>query len=621
MRIPEEKIEEIRTAADIVEVVGEVVRLKKSGRYYVGLCPFHHEKTPSFHVNPERNIYKCFGCGRGGNVFSFLMEAERLSFVDAVLSLAERYHIPLRFEKEAAPEGGKERVEALYEAARIAARFFYDTARGPAGSAGAEYLRRRGWSEKTLTRFGIGFAPDSWDALLRHATEHGIPEDILVESGLVVRTDSGRMYDRFRNRIIFPVFSQARKVVGFGARALGAGEEPKYLNSPETPIYVKGRILYGLVQAARAIRQEDAVILVEGYADVLTLSQAGIENVVATSGTALTPEQARLLVRQSRNLYFLYDADSAGFAAMERGIDVLLEQDCDPRIVLLEKGEDPDSYVRQHGAEALRRRLGEAVSFVEFIARKAFVEGDSPERKTAVVRRIVDLLAKMEDPIRRQFYVHHLAEKFGIYESVVFDALEERLRKYGRESARRASATHVAAKEERRPVRASAPRVEREFLSYLFRAAPLIQREALRAVHVEIFDDPRMQALLKHVIEQEEHDGALSVGGLQNKLADDIEMQAVLTDVLLTVDPSPGWVDVQTVNPVDYRSCLIEAARTLYVRQIQRRIERLSALQKASPDDQDLARDIYALRRAAAEVLQVSDFETLQLWEAHLFAE
>jgi len=623
VRISEEKIDEIRAAADITDVVGGVVRLRKAGRYFVGLCPFHQEKSPSFQVNPERGIYKCFGCGRGGDVFTFLMEVERLSFVEAVLSLAERCNITVSHETGPARARSRERVAALYEAARTAARFFYDNCRSDAGAAGAEYLRRRGWTQETRTRFGLGFAPDSWDALTRHASGLGIPEDILVESGLAVKRDTGRIYDRFRNRVIFPIFSSSKRVIGFGARALGADEEPKYLNSPDTPIYSKGRALYGLSHASRAIRGEDAVILVEGYADVLTLSQAGIENVVATSGTALTPEQARTLVRHTRNLFFLYDADSAGASAMERGIDILLEQDCDPRIVTLRAGEDPDSTVRKYGPEAIRERLGEAASFVDFIINRHTAKGgmDTPEGKTEAVRKIVDLLSRMDDRIRRDFYVHYLADKYRIYESVLYDALEQRIRRRKTQgSAARTPAIQLDADSNPEP-QAAVPKAEKEFFSQLFRAPGQVQKEALHAVHAEAFDDPRTRYLLQLVMAQEEHEGVISVADIQTSLGDDLSMQGLIADVLSDAEASPGWAGRQTVTPPDFRRGLAEACRTLLAKRIERRIGRLDLLQRSAPDDADIAGRIYRLRRMRERLRSLEDFDSLGVCLAGLFEE
>lgn len=623
MRIPEHKIEEVRASADIVDVISGFVRLKKAGRNFIGLCPFHQEKTPSFNVNPERGIYKCFGCGRGGNVFSFLMETERISFVEAVTELAERYHITI------VPESGHTSTaaadtEVLYETTRQAARFFYDTLQKPEGVPGADYFKRRGWTMETQTRFGLGYASDSWDAFLRFARERGLSDDILETTGLIVRREGGRVYDRFRGRVVFPIFSASRKVIGFGARTLAAGEEPKYLNSPETPIYNKSRVLYGLSHAIPAIRAQDAVVIVEGYADVLSMSQAGITHVVATSGTALTPEQVRMLTRYTRNFFFLYDADSAGFAAMERGIDLMLEQDCDPRIVTLPQGEDPDSYVRKYGADGVGARLAEAVSFVDFITSRYERQGklETPEGKTEAVRHVVGLLAKMEDRIRRELYVHHLAEKYRIYESVLYDELDTLLR---RRKGDRSSTQRPARRPDIAPdvtgLAAELPRAEKEFLGQLFQTPSEVQREALHCVLPDAFTDPRSRALIGLLIEMEEVEGSVSLGEVQARLGDDLSLHAALADVLLTPDTSPRWTDVQTVKPRDFARGLVQSYASVLVRSIDVTLKRLETLFRMTPDDITMAGDKVQLEKLRNALLQSEalDFSDIARFQTVLF--
>lgn len=598
MRIPEHKIDEIRAAADILDVVSGFVRLKKAGRNYTGLCPFHREKTPSFNVNPERGIFKCFGCGKGGNVFTFLMEIENISFVDAVDMLAERYGIAL--EREGGPsKETREEIESMYEANRLAARFFYDTLQGERGKKGREYFASRDWNMDTQRAFGVGFAPDDWHAFLHFAREKGLSDDILEETGLIIRKESGNTYDRFRNRVIFPIVSVGRKVLGFGARALGADEQPKYLNSPESPVYNKSRVLYGLAQAHSAIREQDAVILVEGYADVLSLSQAGVQNVVATSGTALTPDQVRLLARYTRNLFFLYDADSAGLNAMLRGIDVILEEDCDSRIVQLPTGEDPDSYVRKHGATEVRRKIAQAVSFVDFITDRFRDEGrlETPEGKTQVIRRIVDLVARMDDPIRREFYIHHVAEKYGIYETVLYRELERELKSRGRtrESAPPPEMyrEHPAMIVSERDI----PKEEKRFCELLLLAPSALQSEVLNHIRIGYFHDARMQKFLHVLLEQQEHEGAIDVDALWGYVDEDVDMHNLLADMLMEpLHPISDWSLKQTVTPTDERRVLLDA----YKKVVGRTLEHLaSTLQQRTrkADDPELLLRFIALQR------------------------
>ncbi|MBL0177387.1 MAG: DNA primase [Ignavibacteria bacterium] len=618
MRIPEDKLEEIRAAADIVDIVGGFVRLKKTGRFFTGLCPFYVEKTPSFHVNPDRNIYKCFGCGRGGNVFTFLMEMERVSFVDAVVELAEKYSIPVSPEASA-PKPGSENLDALYEANRLAARFFHDVLKSPRGAKGDEYYQRRKWSDATIRRFGLGYAPDSWDELLLHARAAGVGDDILEQTGLVVRRDAGKIYDRFRGRVVFPIFSVTKKVIGFGARTLQPDEQPKYLNSPETPIYVKSRALYGLSHAVQAMRTADAVVIVEGYADVISLSQAGIQNVVATSGTALTPDQVRILTRYTKNFFFLYDADSAGFAAMTRGIDLMLEQDCDPRIVTLPAGEDPDSFVIKSGAESVRARMTSAVSFVDFITSRYQQEGklDSPEGKTEAIRHIVGMLAKMEDRIRRELYVHHLAEKYRIYESVLYEELDRLLKR--RKPARSQAVVQAPvseAPEADDDTRRELPKRERQFLEDLIQSDQETQREVFRSVYIDAFSDTRTRTLLHLLFDQAEHEGAIDIDAIAVHIGDNVAMHQALADVLFTsIENSPGWTDTQTVNAPDHRQAMFEAYQGLLKNRVEAHRAEVMAQLRLYPDKSPLVVMKKQLDDRITSIGRATDFSALATLE------
>jgi DNA primase len=593
MRYSEEKIEEIRTAADIVEVISGFVHLRKAGRNFVGLCPFHQEKTPSFNVNIEKGFYRCFGCGKGGNVFTFLMEVEKISFIEAVQTLAQRYGIPLP-EEERRSERSDETRDKLFEATSIAARFFFDSLYSAEGERAVQYLRGREWNDDTLRRFGIGYAPDSWDGLLRHASAKGVEEQTLEDAGLVIRNDAGRVYDRFRGRVIFPIISTRKKVLGFGARAMG-DEQPKYLNSPETAIYSKSRVLYGFQMAMNAIRSMESVIIVEGYADTLSLVQAGIENVVATSGTALTPDQVKMLTRYTRLFYFLYDADSAGFNAMVRGVDIMIEQGCDPRIVRLPAGEDPDSFVRLRGREGVLREVAKAVSFVDFITARYKQEGklDSPEGVTEAVRHIVSLLAKMNDPIRRGLYITHIAEKFSLYESVLYAELEKM-----RIPARRYVLPRVV------PVAGNGsdapavqvgevPLFERAFLEYLLNASADVISETLRFVHIEFFTDERIRSLLNLVLDQYVNEGKIDIARIGDQLGDDMAMSSIFASMLMPKQtPSSRWAELQTVHEPDQRRALLDAYKKILLELLDKRMSATRVMLREPGLDPALAHTI-----------------------------
>jgi DNA primase len=441
MPIPDETVEEVRAAADIVDVAGDYVQLKRSGSRYKGLCPFHNEKTPSFSVDPDQNLYYCFGCSSGGDVFKFIQEIEGVGFLESVRILAERYGIPIP-EDEADTEAANER-ESILHALRFAGRFFYrQLTQTQHGKKALDYLKGRGFTPKTITKFGLGYAPDSWDALLTAAEDEQIPPETLEKAGLIIeRNDGSGYYDRYRNRVIFPLFSHIGKVLGFAGRILnGDSDQPKYINSPETKVYHKKEVLYGLYQAKRAIRKEEEVLLVEGYTDVISLFQAGIQNVVASSGTALTAEQLQTLDRYAKRVVMLYDADEAGGRAAERGMDLALEEGLGAYAVELPAGEDPDSYVQAQGGEAFAEHVATArQDLPTFRYRRARRQGqlDTPEDRVEVQRDIMDSIAKIPDPNLRREYVVRTSDVVDVPDSDLFRMLEEAREAHQQKSERR----------------------------------------------------------------------------------------------------------------------------------------------------------------------------------------
>lgn len=427
--IPDEKIDEIRAASDIADVVGEYVRLKRQGQNLFGLCPFHNEKSPSFSVNPEMGIFKCFGCGEGGDVFAFISKMEMVSFPEAARVLAERAGIEIPA-SEAARERASE-TDAIYEALRTAARFYYFCLTQEArGAEALQYLEDRGFTADTIKQFGLGYAPDAWDALLTHAEEKHLSGEQLERAGLVLARKSGDgYYDRFRGRVMFPIFSHIGKVVGFGGRILDDEvDQPKYINSPETDVYHKSRVLYGLYQAKQAIRDAEEVVMVEGYTDVIALHQAGVQHVVASSGTSLTEGQVQVLDRYAQRLLLLYDADSAGVTAMLRGINTVLEQGLAAYAVALPGDEDPDSYVRAHGAAAFRALLREKrQDFVTFMVAAAEAEGrmETPEDAAQTMREVLGAIARMPDPLLQETYLRRASEVLNVPEGRLERVLQE----------------------------------------------------------------------------------------------------------------------------------------------------------------------------------------------------
>lgn len=424
--IPDSTVDDVRAASDLVDVVSDRIRLKKQGQRFVGLCPFHNEKSPSFSVDPVQGLYYCFGCRRGGDVFKFVEEVEGVGFLDAVRLLADRAGIEVR-DEGAGPEA--DRKGTLLAALRFAAQFYFDQLKTEAGARGLAYLKERGFTKEAVKAFGIGVAPDAWDGLLRAATEAGVKPDVLEAVGLVKeRQGGGGHYDVFRDRLMFPILSPIGKVLGFGGRILpdtATGSEDytpaKYVNSPETEVYHKSRVLYGMKQAKRAIRTEREAIVVEGYADVVSLWQAGVQNVVAASGTALTPQQIDALARLDvQRLVLLFDADAAGQSAARKGVDVALDGGLAPYAVTLPDGADPDSFVRQFGAEAFRRYLAEErLDFVTFLVQGARRQGalDTPEGKAQAVRDVLGTIRRLGDPIAEGEYVKRASDLLDVYES------------------------------------------------------------------------------------------------------------------------------------------------------------------------------------------------------------
>src|SRR5689334_8337479 len=364
--------ERVKQQADIVRLVGEYVRLKKTGKDFSGLCPFHQEKTPSFTVSPLKQIFYCFGCGKGGDVYNFVMDMEKCEFPEAVKLVAEKCGISIPRPKERSGEERKENQQraTLVEMHREAQSYFVKQLEGTLeGKAARAYLEDRGLDKDVVSRFGIGYAPSGGDLLLRHL-KIKYSEKLLVESGLISRDQSGRLFDRFRRRITFPIANESAKIVAFGARALG-DDQPKYLNSPETPIYSKSNVLYHLDRAKDSLRRQDFAILVEGYMDAIAVARAGISNVVASCGTALAETQIKLLGRFTKRVVVNFDPDAAGQSATERSISLLLEQDFEVRVLALPGKADPDKFIREQGAGAYLKLLKESPPYVDYLIARA----------------------------------------------------------------------------------------------------------------------------------------------------------------------------------------------------------------------------------------------------------
>lgn len=416
-RIPEETLQAIRDRISLVELISQYVHLKRSGRNHIGLCPFHDEKTPSFSVSDERGFYKCFGCGEGGNAFTFLMRMERVEFPEAVEQLAKRAGVALPERERGGP--ADEARGQLVELHEKAARFYRKTWEGPQGAAARRYLEQRGLGAETIERYGIGFAPPGGGDLTSWFKRNGVPPRLAVQSGLVAERD-GRLFDRFRGRIMFPIRDRRGRVIAFGGRALG-DEQPKYLNSPETPIFTKGEGLYGIAEARDAIRQADRVVLVEGYMDALMLVQAGLPYAVATLGTALTPQQLRLargIGGEQTALYFFFDGDAAGRRAALRAFAVCAEAGVWGRPVRLPDGMDPDDYVRAHGVAQILARLDEAPELLDYYFDETLPPGADLPTRTRAAKEVMRILERVADAVQFDLLARGAAERLGLSEDL-----------------------------------------------------------------------------------------------------------------------------------------------------------------------------------------------------------
>ena len=581
----------VKQQADIVRVVGEYVQLKKAGQSFRGLCPFHAEKTPSFNVHPVRQIYHCFGCGKGGDVFNFVMEMDRCEFPEAVKIVAEKCGISIPRQKERSPEERKEtKLRAqLLEIHREAQSFFVKQLEGTLeGKAACAYLEDRGLDKEALLRFGIGYAPSGGDTLLRHLKPK-FPEIFLIDSGVISRDESGRLFDRFRRRITFPIANESGKIVAFGARALGE-DQPKYLNSPESPIYSKSSVLYHLDRAKDALRRQDFAILVEGYMDAIAVARAGISNVVASCGTALADSQIRLLGRFTKRVIVNYDPDVAGQAATERSLALLLEHEFEVRVLALppigppaqpaQKKADPDLFIREKGAEAYMQQLKEALPYVDYlISRARSMDLSTGEAKLRALNFLMPYVQKIPNRILRSEWATRIAQQLRIEEPVLRAALGK------------------AASERRSEVK-----TRPELLS---RAVKPVERRLIRMLSESLdfrgdLAKELQNSQLYHGLETERIFTALIVATLSGAPFETNEIAALLEDrdrrilfeILFEDATESTWEEAQ--------SCL----DTLKQKQVERELAEVQRGIEASPSGPDL-RDLLTRKQALLRRLAV----------------
>jgi DNA primase len=546
--------EKVKQQADIVRVIGEYLQLKKAGQNFRGLCPFHSEKTPSFNVHPTKQIYHCFGCGQGGDVFKFVMEMEKCAFPEAIRIVAEKCGIAVPRPKERSPEERKENQlrAVLVEIHREAQTFFVTQLEGTLeGKAARAYLEDRGIDKDTMGRFGIGYAPSGGDLLLRHLRGK-YPEKTLVESGLISRDQNGRHFDRFRRRITFPIANESAKIVAFGARALG-DDQPKYLNSPETPIYSKSNILYHLDRAKDALRRQDFAVLVEGYMDAIAVARAGISNVVASCGTALAESQIKLLARFTKRVIVNYDPDMAGQAATERSLTALLEQDFEVRVLALppvgDQKADPDLYIREKGAAAYVKQVKDAPPYVDYLIRRASqMDIGTGEGKLRAVNFLLPYIQRIPNSILRSEWATRIAQQLRLDEPVVRAAL-----------TKAASERRSEVKLKPELVRQSAKPAERRLIRMLAEAEGFRRELAQHLQHSKLYlglETEKIFAALIVASQSGEPFHASEVGAL---LGD--RERRLFFEILFEEAQEPAWEEAQ--------SCLDTLARDQIARELR----------------------------------------------------
>ncbi len=542
MRIPESKIEEIRNSISIVDVISEYVQLRKRGKNYIGLCPFHNEKTPSFTVTEEKQIYHCFGCHEGGNVFKFLMDFKKISFVEAVQEIAEQQGIEIHYDDEGNNEKQSEQ-EILYDINTEVARYFLNNLlNDEEGEIARNYFQKRSLKIQTMRAFGLGYALNGYENLVNFLKEKNIDLEKALQLGLIGRNKDGRVYDKLPGRIIFPIFSPNGRVVAFAGRKLREDDSGgKYINSPESLVYVKGRVLYGLSHAKDDIRKLDKAIIVEGYMDLISLYQAGIKNVVAVSGTALTDDQAQLLSRYTKNVVLLFDADTAGIKASMRSIEILLKRDFDVKISTLPKDEDPDSYVTKFGKEVFDEVIKRAENFLEYQTEYYENQGmfDDPIKMADTIRELVKPIALVDDELKRNLLIRNIARKFNLREKLLESELDKALefqKKQNRLQAQRIFKKEDIAQDgliskEKVTIPPNFYNTERELIKMLFEN----NEEIVGLITYNVYEEDILVEIHKKIFEkvyfEYENRGSLNAGDLIS-LFDD-EIQAYLRELTI----------------------------------------------------------------------------------------
>jgi DNA primase len=518
-RIPQSKIEEIESASDIVSTVGRYVSLKKAGKNFKGLCPFHKEKTPSFIVSPEKQIYHCFGCGKGGNVFNFIKSVENISYIESVKRIASDLGITIPDYRSNEEKASASDYDILYRTNQIARDYFSSQS----SQVAKKYIESRKLKDETLKKFSVGFAPNKWDGLINHPNFKSVDKNLFEQLGLIQKKDnSDHYYDKFRNRIIFPFYNLSGQIVGFGGRRLNENDQPKYLNSPESKIYKKGEILYGLHQAITAIREKKAILIVEGYFDLLRMIDFGIQNVVASSGTALTESQGRLIKRYTDNAIFVYDSDEAGTKAAIRNSQILETLELRVSMVLLPKPHDPDTFLLHEGKPAFVELIKNRIAPIDYQLNLLQEESKdlSLDEKNKLIDNLLEEYRNIPNEVKIGLYLHKIADKFAIAESLLIDRFNK-LKKRDRYRFR----DNEPESEKAKPILMKGQwRAEEDMIAILLLENPEVSNYIFEHISISDFANEHLRKLFELLLHQYEEDGHLDSKEIEKSLTTDMEM-------------------------------------------------------------------------------------------------
>lgn len=577
--IPENIIEETRQRTDLVEVVEDYLSLERRGKNMVGLCPFHSEKTPSFTVSPEKQLFHCFGCGASGNVFSFIMQMDNLSFPEAARLLAARAGVKIPEQQRTSPAEDDLKAN-IYWLNNLAAKYYvYCLNNTGPGQKALEYLYKRGIEQKTVDQFMLGYAPARWDGFFNFARKKGVSSDLLVQSGLVSPGKERGYYDRFRNRIIFPIFDISGKVAGFGGRLFNGDTKqgPKYLNSPETPVFDKGSILYGMNLAREAIRREKTAIVMEGYTDVVTAFQAGVKNAVASLGTALTASQARSLRSQADTVVTAYDSDSAGEAATWRGLSILQSTGCLVQVAELPEGSDPDDYIRDRGAEAFLDLTRTAWPLMEYrlmqLKKRHDLSSDRDRRK--YTEELLEILHSAVNQIEQNYYLRKAAEELGVDEEALRGELKKR--RHRGNHFREAGKKEIPENQQKINIKPA----EKILISLILQSKE-IARKGRNELQLDFIEDERVKEILASIFEYTAGEQAVSVDKILNRF-DDPRVINLITEAV--TDPALQDLPPQTAKRMA-EDC-INKLYAMWTKRKQRELQRkLRDLEQQGSEEQ-----------------------------------